>query len=294
MAAVTGSIEASRRADGRDVTQAEARRAARSWWDAHADEYQAEHGDALGGSSLVWGPEGLTEAVAMLLGPIDGARVLEVGCGAGQGSRWVTASGGLALGVDLSLGQLRHARGLDLTGRDRGRWVCADATALPLGPDTVDVAFSAYGALQFVADPESVHREVARVLRPGGRWVFSVTHPIRWAFPDDPGPAGLTVVRSYFDRAAYLEQDDGVVTYLETHRTLGDQVRMLSRHGFVIEDLVEPQWPEGHDRTWGGWSPLRGRLIPGTVVFVTHLLGPPSLSGTQARSARGQAPGARG
>ena len=30
--------------------------------------------------------------------------------------------------------------------------------------------------------------EAARVLRPGGRWVFSVTHPIRWAFPDDPGP----------------------------------------------------------------------------------------------------------
>src|SRR5690349_23010429 len=33
-------------------------------------------------------------------------------------------------------------------------------------------------------------REVARVLRPGGRWVFSVTHPVRWSFPDDPTEAG--------------------------------------------------------------------------------------------------------
>jgi len=42
----------------------------------------------------------------------------------------------------------------------------------------------------FVADPGRVMGEVARVLRPGGRWVFSVTHPVRWAFPDDPGEAG--------------------------------------------------------------------------------------------------------
>ena len=32
-------------------------------------------------------------------------------------------------------------------------------------------------------------REVARVLRPGGRWVFAVNHPMRWIFPDDPGPS---------------------------------------------------------------------------------------------------------
>jgi SAM-dependent methyltransferase len=288
LAPVTGSIEASGDADRCSVTEAEARRAARSWWDAHADEYQAEHGAALGGSSLVWGPEGLTEAAAGLLGPLQGARVLEVGCGAGQGSRWVSAVGGVALGVDLSLGQLRHA-----SGTAEGRWVCADATALPLGPDSVDVAFSAYGALQFVADPEVVHREVARVLRPGGRWVFSVTHPVRWAFPDDPGPDGLTAVRSYFDRTPYVEQDDGAVTYLEAHRTLGDQFQMLRRQGFVIDDLVEPEWPDDLDRTWGGWSALRGRLIPGTVVFVTHLIEPSTTMGARGPSARDQAPGTR-
>ena len=273
MAAVTGSIEASGVPGRRAVTPVEASRASRGWWDAHADEYQAEHGLALGVDQLVWGPEGLTEEQAALLGPIDGSRVLEVGCGAGQGSRWVSAAGGLAVGVDLSLGQLRHARDLDASSTSHGRWVCADATALPLAEDCVDVAFSAYGALQFVADPGAVHREVARVLRPGGRWVFSVTHPIRWAFPDDPGPDGLTAVRSYFDRAPYVETEGGVPSYVETHRTLGDQVGLLRRAGFVVDDLVEPEWPDGHDQTWGGWSPLRGRLLPGTVVFVTHLEG---------------------
>src|SRR4029450_3757134 len=57
-------------------------RANRSWWDRDADAYQAEHGDFLGDAEFVWCPEGLREADAHLLGPLAGARVLEVGCGA--------------------------------------------------------------------------------------------------------------------------------------------------------------------------------------------------------------------
>ena len=42
--------------------------AARSWWDAHADEYLADHGASLGAADFVWGPEGLREEDACLLG----------------------------------------------------------------------------------------------------------------------------------------------------------------------------------------------------------------------------------
>jgi hypothetical protein len=104
-----------------------------------------------------------------------------------------------------------------------------------------------------------------------------VTHPTRWAFPDDPGPGGLTVRQSYFDRTPYVEvNDDGVASYVEHHRTLGDRVRELVAAGLVLVDLVEPEWPEGHRREWGQWSPLRGRLMPGTAVFVCDTpTGPP-------------------
>ena len=36
-----------------------------------------------------------------------------------------------------------------------------------------------------------------------------------------------------------------------------------------LVDLVEPEWPAGLAEVWGGWSPLRGRVIPGTAIFVT-------------------------
>jgi hypothetical protein len=45
-------------------------------------------------------------------------------------------------------------------------------------------------------------------------------------------------------------------------------VRVLAAHGFVLCDLLEPEWPPGHYRVWGGWGPVRGALIPGTAIFV--------------------------
>jgi SAM-dependent methyltransferase len=160
---------------------------------------------------------------------------------------------------------------------DRGTTVpavCATATALPFADDTFDIVFCSFGALQFVSDIGHAVTEVARVLRPGGRFAFSITHPTRWVFPDDPGEAGLVASQSYWDRTPYVEVDDatGLVSYVEHHRTLGDWVGLLAGAGFMITDLREPEWPEDHDRVWGGWSGTRGRYTPGTAIFAARLL----------------------
>jgi SAM-dependent methyltransferase len=247
-------------------------RANRAWWDAAAAGYQAEHGRFLGDVDFVWCPEGLREADARLLGEVRGADVLEVGCGAAQCARWLVGAGARrVVGIDLSAAQLAYARRLDDKTGVAVPTAVADAAALPLADGSFDVVCSAYGALPFVADVGAVLREVHRVLRPGGRFAFSVTHPIRWCFPDDPGPGGLTARDSYFDRRPYVERDDaGAVTYVEHHRTIGDWVGEIGHAGLTLDQIVEPPWPAGHDGIWGGWSPLRGRILPGTAIFVTH------------------------
>ncbi|PRX99440.1 class I SAM-dependent methyltransferase [Allonocardiopsis opalescens] len=265
-AGLAGPVASVRRAAiGRDDT----RRANRRWWDGYADDYQAEHGDFLRDTGFVWCPEGLDEADARLLGELDGATVLEVGCGAGQCGRWLRSRGVRTVGFDLSARQLWHSGRIDARTGLRLPVVQADAERLPFAAARFDAAFSAFGALPFVADATAVLTEVHRVLRPGGRFVFSVSHPVRWSFPDDPGPGGLTARDSYFDRSAYGELDaSGTVVYAEHHRTLGDWVRSVTASGLLLTDLVEPEWPPGHDRVWGGWSPLRGRILPGTAIFV--------------------------
>ena len=126
-------------------------------------------------------------------------------------------------------------------------------------------------------------REVARVLRPGGRWVFAVTHPLRWIFPDDPGEAGLTVAQSYFDRTPYVEVGRlRKPTYVEHHRTLGDRVREIVAAGLRAGRPGRTGVAGRPDREWGQWSPLRGALFPGTAIFVAE---PPDREGSRSLAA---------
>jgi len=255
----------------RGVGAAESERASRAWWDADADDYLAEHGADIGEADFVWCPEGLREADARLLGDVGGRRVLEVGCGSAPCSRWLATRGAEPVALDLSGAMLRHAAEMGFRTGISVPLVQAGAERLPFSDGSFDLACSAFGAVPFVAEPERVMREVARVLRPGGRWVFAVNHPMRWMFFDDPGPGGLTIVQSYFDRAPYVEVNGaGAATYVEHHRTLGDRIRDVVAAGLVLDDVVEPEWPEGRETVWGQWSPLRGALFPGTAVFVTH------------------------
>src|SRR5690625_7924611 len=98
---------------------------------------------------------------------------------------------------------LRAGAGLSEASGVSPALVQADALALPLASESFDLAFSALGAIPFVPDLELLHIQVHRVLKPGGRWVFATSHPIRCAFHDVPTEAGSTANISYFDRTHY-------------------------------------------------------------------------------------------
>ncbi len=257
----------------RGAADAEATRTAnRRWWNSAARAYLTEHGQDLGMADFLWCPEGLREGQARLLGNVTGRRVLEVGCGSAPCARWLAAQGAHPVAMDLSEMMLAEAAGYASRTGIHLPLVQADATELPFAGASFDIACSAFGGFPFVADAGTALAEVARVLRPGGRFVFSVTHPFHWVFPDDPDPAHLRVTSSYFDRRPYLELDaQGRPMYVEHHRTMGDWIRLLVAAGLVLDDVIEPVWQPGREVVWGYWSAGRAALVPGTAIFCTTL-----------------------
>lgn len=291
VALVTGSIEGGPHRIPVDGPTSLA--ASRRWWDADSDDYQREHEGFLGAASWIWGPEGWDDEAIGLLRARPGDRVLEFGCGAAAGARWLRSTGIEAIGLDLSHGMLQHSRRIDDESGTAVPTVQADAAHLPFCASAFDVVGSAYGALPFVADASMVFAEVHRVLVPGGRAVLGVSHPIRWAFPDDPGEGGLTAAGSYFDRTPYVEaDDDGQITYVEHHRTIGDWVDLVVGSGLALTQLIEPEWRPGNESVWAGWSPLRGALLPGTLILVATKPAAGTRHGPVARSVGRVVPGA--
>ncbi|MGP4087313.1 class I SAM-dependent methyltransferase [Streptomyces sp. KR55] len=152
------------------------------------------------------------------LGLHEGDRVLDAGCGTGRALpplRAAVGPSGVVLGADLTPAMLEAAV---RSGRDRdGRLLLADVAALPLRARSLDAVFAA-GLIAHLPDPAENLRELARVVRPGGR--LALFHPIgrealaarqgRQITPDDlraePNLRAL-LTRSGWRMTSYVDED---------------------------------------------------------------------------------------
>ena len=107
--------------------------------------------------------------------PRPGERVLDVACGTGVVSRLAAErmGSGCVVGLDINARMLAIARSLPPAARAPIQWCEASALALPFPASAFDLCLCQLG-LQFFPDPPGAVREMARVLRPGGRLALSV------------------------------------------------------------------------------------------------------------------------
>ncbi|MGZ4802358.1 MAG: class I SAM-dependent methyltransferase, partial [Acidimicrobiia bacterium] len=216
----------------------------RSFWDQDADAYQAEHESQLDGRVMGWGVWHLPEAELNVLGDVSGLDVLEYGCGAAQLAIKVAARGARVTGLDQSRGQLRHAAGKVAAEGIPVHLLCASATAVPLRDESFDLVFCDHGAMSF-CDPYRTVPEVARLLRPGGRFAFNISTLLRnLCFPEgDPdAPVTRRLHGKWFGARAF-DWGDGTIDFQIPH---GEWISLFREHGLVfalaVTQLEHGEW----------------------------------------------------
>ncbi len=172
----------------------------RESWNIATRNHNQHKGDQA--AALRAGAELLFPEERALLGDLTGQRLVHLQCNAGQDSLCLARLGAQVTGVDLSDAAIDFARQLSADTGLPARFERAEVLAwLAQTPARFDVAFSSYGAVGWLPDLAAWARGVARVLTPGGRFVYVEFHPVSWSIGADLRVSG----DDYFTTAPFVE-----------------------------------------------------------------------------------------
>jgi 2-polyprenyl-3-methyl-5-hydroxy-6-metoxy-1,4-benzoquinol methylase len=253
----------------------------RQAWDANASFWDARMGEGNDfHRALVW------PSTERLLQLRKGERVLDIACGNGQASRAMAAAGADVTAFDFSPEMIGFARRRNPPHGPQIRYLVLDATdeaaLLSLGEGAFDAAICNM-ALFDMADIEPVIRALPRLLRPGGRFVFSVIHPCF-------NSGGIAQCAEQRDIEGVIRVDYSIRVYsyltptvshglamvgqprpqLYFHRPLHVLLGAMFRVGFALDGLEEPAFPADYapnrnPLSWGSNYPEIPPVMVGRV-----------------------------
>lgn len=193
-------------------------------------------------------PEYVEQIIPLAVEELEGfTHVLDVGTGDGQIARVLAARGSTVVGVDPT-----HAQIIVAAERGGGpSYVRSGAGALPIASNSMDAVLACL-VFEHIDDVDDAIAEVARVLRPGGRFAFFLNHPLLQT-PDsgwiddhmvDP-PEQYWRIGPYLVETATVEEVEKDVFIRFVHRPLSRYINALIANGLSIERMLEPSPPEG-------------------------------------------------
>ena len=210
-------------------------------WETHADWWQDGFTDGVD-------PEYEEQILPLAADHLAGARrVVDIGTGEGQVARLATQLGAEVVGLDPTWNQVEVAK-------ERGggpAYLRAGAAGLPFADATFDVAVACLVFEHITAVDEAI-AEVARVLEPGGRFLFFLNHPLLqtpnsgWIDDQilDP-PEQYWRIGAYLREDATIEEVEKDVFIPFIHRPLSRYVNALIDNGLLLTRIEEPAPPPG-------------------------------------------------
>jgi SAM-dependent methyltransferase len=237
-------------------------------WETHSDWWQEGFTDGADA-------EYTEQIMPMAADLLDGyARVLDIGCGDGQIARQCKDRGAeFVFGIDPTRNQITVA-----AERAGGAvYGLAGAAHIPLADASMDAAIACL-VFEHIDEVDAAINDVARVLKPGGRFVFMLNHPLlqtpNSGWIDDQmlePPEQYWRIGAYLVEAKSDEEVEKDVFIPFIHRPLSRYVNALLDAGLRLDRMLEPAPPPGFLARAPEY--LDQATIPRLLVLVTSKVG---------------------
>ncbi|MES0882717.1 class I SAM-dependent methyltransferase [Roseibium sp. SCP14] len=236
----------------------------RAHWNHQAPEWVMRGEREWARSEPVWGLWGLPDSdLCLLPHSMEGLDAIELGCGTGYVSGWMSRRGARVTGVDISEEQLATAKRLAHLHGAEIRFRHENAETLEDDDASYDFAISEYGAAIW-CDPELWLPEAWRVLRPGGELVFLGHHPLTIICASEDGDqVGNSLHRPYRHlRNVDWSQTESDPGGIEFNRGTEDWFNLFRKVGFDVLNYRELYAPDTAEGVEFGISAEWARVYP--------------------------------
>lgn len=215
---------------------------------------------------------------------LKGKSVLCVGCGTGEECRYIKLRGGVkrVVGIDIAKNQIEYAK----HKYPEIEFYQMDMEDLKFPKHTFDFVYSSL-AVYFVKDWLTPLKQINQVLKPKGRLLFSVLHPIKTSFEITETKQQKSFLLGYVKHKKanqpdnslyqtihgdYLNQRQVEDTWFNEfrvnfyHKPFGSMLRDIRRAGFEIMDCLEPKAIKSCQKVHAGYWQVRNK-IPLVMIF---------------------------
>lgn len=201
--------------------------------------------------TIHYGPLCPGENKLQLIGEIKGLKMIDLGCGGGQNAVAMAKGGAGVTGVDFSENQLLQAKALAKKENVAIEFIHSDIASMPqLADSSFDIALSAC-ALAFVKQIEGAVAEAYRLLKPNGRFLLSVMHPMQYIIDGEEGAMYFNSTYPFASRLLKWTWDfpgsqkatepGKSIEFRHYLRSVSEYHNLMVAAGFRVRKIMEPR-----------------------------------------------------
>ncbi|MEK7145060.1 MAG: methyltransferase domain-containing protein [Patescibacteria group bacterium] len=248
----------------------------KNWWNNASSHYQYLFNIPV--DDIYYGPFCPTEKELKIIdvGNIKNKKVLELGCGGGQCSIFLSKNGAICNGIDISEKQIQYAIKLAEKNNVKIDYYVGPGTNLDCFKNNdFDIVLSVF-AMQYIRNLDKCFNEVSRILKKGGRLIFSFDHPFysvispkTMKIEGNYNRSGLneTIKTSDIIKANRWRKGD-TQKFVFYFRKISDIYESLVKSGFVVEEIKELISYKGKNPWNKIYSRKISKYITPTIIFV--------------------------